>query len=108
MKKKLNDQKTFEEIPYDKCDFVRRDLGDYGTIEYLFKGQLGMYRIRVMQSVVDDGKVLAVYQNNKPFLNIFVTKERGVFVGKEEDEGEFYIFRVRQKKLDIFKRKYDF
>ena len=47
-----------------------------------------------------------IYQNNKLFLNLYPTRSKRVFVGKDED-GEYYIFRFAGKEVSVFKRKYD-
>jgi hypothetical protein len=97
---------TFEQIPYDRLTLVRKELGDYDSKEYIYRGQLGTYRLRVGESITDEGKVFYIYQNNKLFLNLYPTRSRRVFVGKDED-GEYYIFRFEGKEVSVFKRKYE-
>ncbi len=99
-------QPTFDQIPYDRLTLVGKEEGDYGSTEYLYRGQLGSYTLRFGQSIVDNGKVLYIYNNNKMFLSLYPTRTKNVFVGKDED-GEFYLFRFNGKELNVFKRKYD-
>ena len=47
-----------------------------------------------------------IYQNNKLFLNLYPTRLKRVFVGKDED-GEYYIFRFEGKEVSVSKRKYE-
>ena len=101
-----NSQSTFEQIPYDRLTLVRKELGNYNSKEYIYRGQLGTYRLRVGESITDEGKVFYIYQNNKFFLNLFPTRSKRVFVGKDED-GEYYIFRFEGKEVSVFKRKYE-
>jgi len=56
--------------------------------------------------LVDEGKVFYIYQNNKLFLNLYPTRLKRVFVGKDED-GEYYIFRFEGKEVSVSKRKYE-
>ena len=56
--------------------------------------------------LVDEGKVFYIYQNNKLFLNLYPTRLKRVFVGKDED-GEYYIFRLEGKEVSVSKRKYE-
>lgn len=101
-----NARNSFEQIPYDQLELVGKDEGDFGTTEYLYRGQLGKYRLRIGQSITDNGKVLYFYQNNKLFLTLFPTRTTKVFVGKDEG-GEYYLFRFEGKNVEVFKRKYD-
>ena len=101
-----NSQDTFEQIPYDRLSLVRKELGDYNSKEYIYRGQLGVYRLRVGESITDEGKVFYIYQNNKLFLNLYPTSKKKVFVGKDET-AEYYIFRFEGKDVTVFKRKYD-
>ena len=101
-----NAQPTFEQIPYDRLTLVGKELGDYNSKEYIYRGQLGVYRLRVGESVTDEGKVFYIYQNNKLFVNLYPSTTKRVFVGKDE-EGEYYIFRFEGKYVTVFKRKYD-
>jgi hypothetical protein len=99
-------QATFEQIPYDRLTLVGKELGDYNSKEYIYRGQLGTYRLRVGESITDEWKVFYIYQNNKLFLNLYPTRSKRVFVGKDED-GEYYIFRFEGKEVLVFKRKYE-
>jgi hypothetical protein len=47
-----------------------------------------------------------IYQNNRLFLNLYPTRTKRVFVGKDED-GDFYFFRFGRKEVSVFKRKYE-
>ena len=96
-------QSTFEQIPYDRLTLVRKELGDYNSKEYIYRGQLGTYRLSVGESITDEGKVFYIYQNNKLFLNLYPSRSKSVFVGKDED-GEYYIFRFEGKEVLVFKR----
>jgi hypothetical protein len=53
---------------------VRKEVGDYNSKEYIYRGQLRMYRLRVGESITDEGKVFYIYQNNELFLNPFPTR----------------------------------
>ena len=97
-------QGKIEQIPYDELELVGKEEGDYGTTEYIYLGQLGQYRLRIGESITDNGKVLYFYQNNKLFLNLYPTRTKKVFVGKDED-GEYYLFRFNGKAVGVFKRK---
>lgn len=97
---------TFEQILYDRLTLVRKEKGDYSSVEYIYQGQLGTYRLRIGQSITDDGKVFYIYQNNRLFLNLYPTRTKRVFVGKDED-GDFYFFRFERKEVSVFKRKYE-
>ena len=99
-------QATFEQIPYDRLTLVGKELGDYNSKEYIYRGQLDVYRLRVGESITDEGKVFYIYQNNKLFVNLYPSTTKRVFVGKDE-EGEYYIFRFEGKYVSVFKRKYD-
>jgi hypothetical protein len=99
-------QNRFEQIPYGRLTLVRKEKGDYNSVEYICQGQLGTYRLRIGQSITDDGKVFYIYQNNRLFLNLYPTRTKKVFVGKDED-GEYYIFRFEGKEMSVFKRKYE-
>ena len=96
---------TFEEMPYDRLTLVGKELGDYNSKEYIYRGQLGVYRLRVGESITDEEKVFYIYQNNKFFLNLYPSNAKRVFVGRDDDE--FYIFRFEGKSVSVFKRKYD-
>ena len=98
-------QSTFEQIPYDRLTLVRKELGDYNSKEYIYRGQLGVYRLRVGESITDEGKVFYIYQNNKLFLNLYPSNTKRVFVGRDDDD--YYIFRFEGKYVSVFKRKYD-
>ena len=100
-----NAQTTFEQIPYDRLTLVGKELGDYSSKEYIYRGQLGVYRLRVGESVTDEGKVFYIYQNNKFWLNLYPSNTKRVFVGRDEDD--HYIFRFEGKYVTVFKRKYD-
>jgi hypothetical protein len=39
---------------------VGKEKGDYGSTEYIYKGQLGTYRLRIGQSIVDDEKEVSI------------------------------------------------
>jgi hypothetical protein len=83
-----NTQSTFEQIPYDRLTLVGKELGDYHSKEYVYRGQLGVYRLRVGESITDEGKVFYIYQNTKLFLRVYPSNTNHVFVGKDE-EGEY-------------------
>ena len=83
-----------------------KELGDYDSKEYIYRGQLGVYRLRVGESITDEEKVFYIYQNNKFWLDLYSSNTKRVFVGKDE-EGEYYIFRFEGKYVMVFKRKYD-
>jgi len=100
-------ENTFEQIPYDHLTLVGKKIGDYGSREYEYRGQLGIYRLRIGESITDDGQVVYVYQNGRMFLNLYPTRTPLVLVGKDEEEGEFYIFRFKGNTVDVFKRKYE-
>ena len=72
---------TFEQILYDRLTLVRKEKGDYSSVEY-------------------------IYQNIRLFLNLYPTRTKRVFVGKDED-GDFYFFRFERKEVSVFKRKYE-
>lgn len=99
-------QNTFDQMPYDRLTLVRKEMGDYNSKEYVYKGQLGTYRLRIGQSITEEGKVFYIYQNNKMFMTLYPTRSRMVFVGKDED-GDFYLFRFEGKEVSVFKREYD-
>lgn len=101
------EQRPYEEIPYDHLIAVGKETGSYGSIEFTYQGNLGMYRLRVGQSIIDDQDILQIYQNNKLFITLYPTRTKKVFVGEDED-GKFYVFRFAGKQLDVFKRRYDF
>jgi hypothetical protein len=105
LKMPQNAQATFEQIPYDRLTLVGKELGDYNSKEYIYRGQLGVYRLRVGESITDEGKVFYIYQNNKFWLNLYPSNTKRVFVGRDDDE--FYIFRFEGKYVSVFKRKYD-
>jgi len=88
-------QATFEQIPYDRLTPVGKEFGDYDSKEYIYRGQLGVYRLRVGESITDEGKVF-YYQNNTFFLYLYPSNTRREFVGKNE-EGEYSIFRFEGK-----------
>jgi len=92
------------EILYDYFVLVDKEIGDYGSRECLHRGQLGTYRLKVGNSITDVGKVVYIYQNDRFFLNLYRTRARNVWVGKEEDEGKFYLFQFDGKEVTIFKR----
>ena len=98
-------QATFEQIPYDRLTLVGKELGDYNSKEYIYRGQLGVYRLRVGESVTDEGKVFYIYQNNKFWLNLYPSNTKRKFVGRDDDN--YYIFRFEGKDVSVFKRKYD-
>jgi len=98
-------QPTFEQIPYDRLTLVGKELGDYNSKEYIYRGQLGVYRLRIGESVTDEGKVFYIYQNNKFWLNLYPSNTKRVFVGRDDDD--YYIFRFEGKYVSVFKRKYD-
>jgi hypothetical protein len=100
-----NAQATFEQIPNDRLTLVGKEIGDYNSKEYIYRGQLGVYRLRVGESVTDEGKVFYIYQNNKFWLNLYPSNTKKVFVGKDDDD--YYIFRFEGKYVSIFKRKHD-
>ena len=102
-----NTQDTFEQIPYDRLTLVGKETGDYGSTEYLYRGHLGTYTLRIGQSITDNGKVLYIYANNKMFLSLYPTKTKKVFVGKDE-AGEFYIFRFDGKEVNVSKGRFNF
>ena len=97
---------AFKQIPYNRLTLVGKEAGDYGSTEYIYRGQLGTYTLRIGQSITDNGKVLYIYQNNKMFLNLYPTTTKKVFVGKDEN-GDFYFFRFAGKEVSVFKRKYE-
>ena len=97
---------TFKQIPYDRLVLVGREEGDYNSTEYIYRGQLGTYTLRIGQSITDNGKVFYIYQNNRLFLNLYPTRTKRVFVGKNED-GDYYFFRFVGKEVSVFKRKYE-
>ena len=99
-------QATFEQMPSDRLTFVGREPGDYNSKEYIYRGQLGVYRLRVGDSITDEGKVFYIYQNNTLFVNLYPSSRKGVFVGRDEDR-EYYIFRFEGRYVTVFKRKYD-
>jgi hypothetical protein len=98
-------QSTFEQIPYDRLTLVGKESGNYDSKEYIYHGQLGVYRLRVGESVTDEGKVFYIYQNNKFWLNLYPSDTKRVFVGRDDDD--YYIFRFEGKYVSVFKRKYD-
>lgn len=100
-----NSQSTFEQIPYDGLTLVRKEVGEFNSKEYINRGQLGTYRLRVSESITDEGKVFYIYQNNKFWLNLYPSNTKKVFVGKDDDD--YYIFRFEGKYVSVFKRKYD-
>ncbi|MGB5875126.1 MAG: hypothetical protein WBH56_15510 [Bacteroidota bacterium] len=102
------EQNTFEQIPYDKLTLQRKETGDSGSTEYIYQGLLGTYKLRIGESITDAGKLFYIYFNNKFFANLYPTRVKKVFVGKDEEEGDFYIFRFNGKDVNVFKRKYDF
>jgi hypothetical protein len=103
------EEKTFDQIPYDRLILSGKEEGDYGGIDYLYQGQLGTYKLRFGQSITDDGKVFYIYQNNKMFVNLFPTRTKRVFVGKDEEDKEFYIFRFDGGgEVLVYKRRYEF
>jgi hypothetical protein len=55
-------QATFEQIPYDRLTFVGKEFGDYDSKEYIYRGQLGTYRLRVGESITDEGKGVSVFK----------------------------------------------
>ena len=97
---------AFKKIPYDRLTLVGKETGDYGSTEYIYRGQLGTYTLRIGQSITDNGKVFYIYQNNRLFLNLYPTRTKRVFVGKNED-GDYYFFRFVGKEVSVFKRKYE-
>lgn len=99
-----NTQDTFDQIPYDELELVGKEAGDYGTTEYIYLGQLGQYRLRIGQSITDNGKVLYFFQNGKMFLTLYPTRTKKMFVGKDED-GEYLLFRFDGKMVNVFKRQ---
>ncbi len=102
----IDTQDTLALVPFDTLELVGKEEGDYGTTEYIYLGQLGQYRLRIGESITDNGKVLYFYQNNKLFLNLYPTRTKKVFVGKDED-GEYFLFRFDGKDVHVFKRKDD-
>ena len=98
-------QATFEQMPYDRLTLVGKELGDYNSKEYIYRGQLGVYRLRVGESITDEGKVFFIYQNNKFWLNLYPSNTKRKFVGRDDDN--YYIFRFEGKYVTVFKRKYD-
>ena len=102
-----NTQDAFDQTPYDQLTLVGKEDGDYGSTEYIYRGDLGTYRLRIGQSITDkNGKVLYFYQNNALFLTLYPTRTRMVFTGKDED-GLIYLFRFDGKDVRIITRKYD-
>ena len=100
-----NTQDTIALIPFDTLELVGKEQGDYNSTEYIYRGTLGTYRLRIGQSITDNnGKVLYFYQNNALFLTLYPTRTRKVFVGKDED-GEYYLFRFDGKNVRVFKKK---
>jgi hypothetical protein len=69
---------------------------------------LGVYKLRIGESITDAGKVFYIYFNNKLFANLYPTRAKKVLVEKDEEKGDFYIFRFNGKEVNVFKRKYDF
>jgi hypothetical protein len=100
------EQSTFEQIPYDNLTLQRKDTGDFGSTEYIYQGLLGVYKLRIGESITDEGKVFYIYFNNKLFADLYPTRVKKVFVGKDED-GDFYLFRFKGKEVRVYKREYD-
>ena len=97
---------AFKQIPHDRLTLVGKETGDYGSTEYIYRGQLGTYTLRIGQSITDNGKVFYIYQNNKMFLNLYPTRTKTVSVGKDEN-GDFYFFRFEGKEVSACKRRYE-
>ena len=100
-------QDTFEQIPYDKLTLQQKETGDFGSTEYIYQRLLGTYKLRIGESITDAVKVFYIYFNNKLFANLYPTRVKKVFVGKDEEEGDFYIFRFNGKDVNVLKRKYE-
>lgn len=101
-------QHPYEEYLWDSLEYSNRTEGDYSTIEYAFIGSMGNYRLRIGDNIVDSGKVIYVMRNNKNWLYMYPTKNKRVFVAKDEQEGDILIFRFEGTHLNIYKRKYIF
>ena len=99
-------QNTPDQMPYDQLTLVGKEMGDYDSKEYIYKGQLGTYRLRIGESIVDDEKAYYIYQNNKMFLTLQSTRYRNVLAGKDEN-GDFFLFRFKGTEVTIYKREYD-
>ena len=70
-----------------------------------FEVKLGVYRLRLGESITDEGKVFYIYPNNKFWLNLYPSNTKRVFAGRDEDD--YYIFQFEGKDVTLFKRKHD-
>jgi hypothetical protein len=100
-------QTDFQQIPFDKLILTDKEVGDFDSVDYIFQGNLGTYKMHFGHSITDDKKVIYVILNNKHFVTIFQTRRPKVLVGFDEEENEYMIFRFNGKEVEVFRRKYE-
>ena len=96
----------YQQILFDILKFVKKENGDFNSIETVYRGQLGTYRMRVSTSITDEGTVYQFFQNGKMMINLFPTKSQKTFVGKDES-GDYFVFKFEGVDVNIFKRHYN-